>query len=70
MEQLQVNNQHRSNQPPALSKPWEIQPPANQAKFELSGSDNFLQGQKLPQVFKQQAKNISKIHEGKQQIKQ
>ena len=38
--------------------------------LNLSGSDVYLQGQKLPQVFKQEKKNLSKIRDDREKIKQ
>lgn len=38
--------------------------------MNLSGSDVYLQGQKLPQVFKQEKKNLSKIRDDREKIKQ
>ena len=37
--------------------------------MEVSGNSEYLQGQKLPGVFKQQAKHLGKIKEDKNKLK-
>jgi len=44
-------------------------PKFQQQQMEVSGGSEYLQGQKLPGVFKQQAKHLDKIKEDKNKLK-
>jgi hypothetical protein len=43
--------------------------PSKPTKMEVSGESDYLQGQKLPGVFKQQAKHLNKVKEDKNKLK-
>ena len=39
------------------------------SKMEVSGDSEYLQGQKLPGVFKQQTKHLDKVKEDKNKLR-